>query len=253
MVAGDLHPYPQARIGGAVAVDTRVVACRGMQRPAADTRPALARRLHAAGEALEIAPTHIVALLILASCACAGLVLLWWTARPVAAPARAGGAPASAGTVALPTTPADVGAPSAPPEQVVVHVSGAVADPGVRTLPGGARVDDAVQAAGGATGAARTDQLNLARPLRDGEQIHVPDASEAAVAATAGADPAALVNLNRATAAELEELPGVGPVLAERIVAHRERQGGFRSVADLQQVSGIGEKTFAELEDLVTV
>jgi len=224
-----------------------------MQRPAADTRPALARRLHAAGEALEIAPTHIVALLILASCACAGLLLLWWTARPVAAPARAGAAaPASAGTAALPTTPADVGGPSAPPEQVVIHVSGAVADPGVRTLPGGARVDDAVQAAGGATSVARTDQLNLARPLRDGEQIHVPDASEAAVAA-AGADPAALVNLNRATAAELEELPGVGPVLAERIIAHRERQGGFRNVADLQQVSGIGEKIFAELEDLVTV
>lgn len=218
-----------------------------MQRPASETRSTLAQRLHAAGEALEIAPTHIVALLILASCACAGLVLLWWMARPVTAPVQ--------GVVAgLPTAPAGASAaPSAPPDQVVIHVSGAVPDPGVRTLPGGARVDDAVQAAGGATKAARTDQLNLARPLRDGEQIHVPTASEAAVAVTGGSGPAGLVNLNRATTAELEELPGVGPVLAGRIIAHRETQGGFRSVADLQQVSGIGEKTFAELEDLVTV
>ncbi|HSK96291.1 MAG TPA: helix-hairpin-helix domain-containing protein, partial [Euzebyales bacterium] len=205
--------------------------------------PGLARRLRAAGEALEIAPASIVALLIVASCACAGLVVLWWTARSSNAPA---GPPV--GLVATP--PAASGAPSAPPaDQVVVHVSGAVASPGVRTLPSDARVDDAVRAAGGADRSARTDQLNLARPLRDGEQIHVPTASEVSVAATtggatravpAGAGPAGLVNLNRATAVELEELPGVGPVLAERIIAHREANGGFRSVSELQQVSGIG-------------
>jgi competence protein ComEA len=149
---------------------------------------------------------------------------------------------------------------------VVVHVSGAVASPGVQTLPGDARVDDAVQAAGGPRSSARTDQLNLARPLRDGEQIHVPSASEVAVSAagaggTGGAGTvggsapggAGLINLNRATAAELEELPGIGPVLAERIMAFREANGGFRSVEDLQRVSGIGEKTFAALKDLVTV
>lgn len=219
-----------------------------MQRPAADTRSTLTQRLRAAGEALEIAPTHVAALLIVASCACAGLLLLWWTARPVAGPVRA----VAAGLPA-PTSAGASAAPSAPPDRVVIHVSGAVADPGVLTLPGGARVDDAVEAAGGATGAAQTDQLNLARPLRDGEQIHVPDASEAAVAMTGGSGPAGLVNLNRATAAELEELPAVGPVLAERIIAHRDTHGGFGSVADLQQVPGIGEKTFAELEDLVTV
>jgi competence protein ComEA len=218
-----------------------------MQRPAADTRSTLPQRLHAAGEALEIAPTHIVALLIVASCACAGLVLLWWTARPAAQPVRGGAAELS-------TAPTGASVmSSAPPDRVVVHVSGAVADPGVRALPGTARVDDAVKAAGGATSAARTDQLNLARPLRDGEQIHVPNASEAASAVTGGSGPGGLVNLNRATAVELEELPGVGPVLAERIIDHRETQGGFRSIADLQQVPGIGEKTFAELEDLVTV
>jgi competence protein ComEA len=218
-----------------------------MQRPAADPRSTLTQRLHAAGEALEIAPTHIVALLIVASCACAGLVLLWWTGRPAMQPVPGG-------TAELPTAPAGADVvPSAPPDRVVVHVSGAVADPGVRTLPGTARVDDAVTAAGGATSAARTDQLNLARPLRDGEQIHVPNASEAASAVSGGSGSGGLVNLNRATAPELEELPGVGPVLAERIIDHRETQGGFRSIADLQQVPGIGEKTFAELEDLVTV
>jgi competence protein ComEA len=135
-------------------------------------------------------------------------------------------------------------------------------------MPGDARVDDAVRAAGGATRAARTDQLNLARPLRDGEQIHVPDASEVAAGAVAGggggtsgggadggvaAGQTGLINVNHATAAELDELPDIGPVLAERIIAFREANGGFRSVSDLQQVSGIGEKTFAGLEDLVTV
>ena len=222
----------------------------------------LAQRLRAAGEALEIAPTHIIALLTAASCACAGLVVLWWTARP---PGQAPGPPAG-----LAATPATGGAvtPSPPaPDRVVVHVSGAVSSPGVQTLPGDARVDDAVQAAGGPRSSARTDQLNLARPLRDGEQIHVPSASEAAMSAAAGADGtgtagaaggapgggAGLINLNRATVAELEELPGIGPVLAERITAFREANGGFRSVEDLQQVSGIGEKTFAALEDLVTV
>jgi competence protein ComEA len=217
----------------------------------------MVRRLRAAGQALEIAPNHVIALLVLASCACAGLVVLWWTAGPATAPA---GPPA--GLTATPPPPS--GAPSvAPADQTVVHISGAVASPGVRTLPADARVDDAVRAAGGARPSARTDQLNLARPLRDGEQIHVPTASEVAAdaasatgggsTAATGAGPAGLVNLNRATAAELEELPGVGPVLAERIMAFREANGGFRSVSELQQVSGIGEKTYAELEHLVTV
>lgn len=231
--------------------------------------------LRAAGDALELAPTHIVALLVVASCACAGMVALWWTARPSVTPAAVAGlpsAPAVAGGADVVGGAGAAGAgaaavPSAPPDEVVVHVSGAVKTPGVRTLPGSARVDDAVRAAGGTTGAARTDQLNLARPLRDGEQIHVPDASEAAAMAAGAAEAAgagggaargtaggaALVNINRATAAELDALPNIGPVLAERIVAHRDAQGGFTSVDELQQVSGIGEKTYADLKDLVTL
>lgn len=223
------------------------VACRAMDQSSID-RPTVAQRVRALGAALELAPTSIVALMVIASCAAAGLVGLWWTAGPLAASAVPG---ADVGALSEPMLPG--GAPSAPPDQVVVHVSGAVASPGVRTLDGGARVDDAVEAAGGASGSARTEQLNLARVLRDGEQIHVPDASEAASLASGAAGGGGLLNINRATPAELEELPGVGPVLAERIVAQRESTGGFRAVADLQQVPGIGEKTFAELKDLVTV
>ena len=180
--------------------------------------------------------------------------MLWWTARttqPSAEPPD--------GLQAAPV--ASTAAPSAPaPDRLVVHVSGAVASPGVQTLPADARVDDAVKAAGGASPSAQTDQLNLARPLRDGEQIHVPDASEVAAAersrtAGGGARPggADLINLNHATAEELEELPGIGPVLSERVIAFREANGGFRTIEELQQVSGIGEKIFAGLKDLVTV
>jgi competence protein ComEA len=213
-------------------------------------------RLRAASDALEIAPTHIVALLIVASCACAGLVFLWWATRP----AQPSSDPPS-GLAAMPEMSS--AAPSRPaPDRLVVHVSGAVASPGVQTLAADARVDDAVRAAGGASKSARIDQLNLARPLRDGEQIHVPDASEVAAAegdATGGGGDATgpgggdLINLNRATAEELQELPGVGPVLSERIIAFRDTNGGFRTIDELQQVSGIGEKIFAGLEDLVTV
>lgn len=230
-------------------------------------RPSAIRKLRALGEALELAPAHIVAVLIVASCASAGLVGLWWTAGGVAAPAAPGAETIASGAESSASSelPMGVIAPSMPPDEVVVHVSGAVVSPGVRTLQGGARVDDAVAAAGGATGSARTDHLNLARPVRDGEQIYVPNASEVATAASgvpgaagpatiAGASgPAGRVNINRATAAELEELPGVGPVLAERIVTQRDSQGGFGAVEDLQEVPGIGEKTFAELKDLVTV
>lgn len=222
-----------------------------------DGGPDLRQRVRAAGDALEIAPAHVVALLVVASCACAGLVALWWTSRP------AGTGPAPPAAVA--TAPAIAGvAPSAAPDRVVVHVSGAVRTPGVRELPGDARVGDAVDAAGGLVAEAFTDQLNLARPVRDGEQIHVPDAGEAAVAepgagsgpgggAGGGVGAGGPVNLNHATAAQLEELPGIGPVLAERVVRHREANGGFRSVDELQQVPGIGEKILAGLEDLVGV
>lgn len=153
--------------------------------------------------------------------------------------------------------------------KVVVHVGGAVAEPGVRELSEGARVQDAVDAAGGfAEGAAR-DALNLARVLADGEQVVVPTEEEAQEAGsgasgTVGAVGTAgesggsgatggKVNINTASVEELDGLPGVGPSTARKIAADREANGPFRTVEDLKRVSGIGDKKFAELADLVCV
>lgn len=144
----------------------------------------------------------------------------------------------------------------APPATVTVHVTGPVAHPGIVTLPAGARVGDAVQAAGGFASGAAPGAVNLARPLTDGERLDlaapaVPGAPDEAP----GAAPAAggKVDLNRASAQELDELPGVGPVLAERIIAYRTENGPFASVEQLQEVPGIGESRLADLSPRVTV
>jgi competence protein ComEA len=141
---------------------------------------------------------------------------------------------------------------------LTVHVVGEVLAPGVVGLPADARVQDAIAAAGGPTVEARLEALNLARPLQDGEQLVVPGPSPAGDATT-GADAGTgvlddgRVDLNRASAAELETLPGIGPVLAQRIVSHREDHGPFSAPGDLRAVAGIGERTFQTLAELVVV
>lgn len=175
-------------------------------------------------------------------------VPLGLTGESVGGPEVVDGVPA----VDAPAVP--VGAP------VLVHVAGAVVRPGVVELSSGDRVADAIEAAGGVTADASTAALNLARPLVDGEQVLVPTVDEVAVGA-AGTDQAGSpvklsdgrLDLNAATAADLEELPGVGPVLAGRIVAHREANGPFTEAVQLRDVSGIGEATWASLRDLVGV
>ena len=152
-------------------------------------------------------------------------------------------------------------APTAPAGPFLVHVAGAVARPGLVELAAGARVADAVAAAGGAAADAALDVVNLARPVVDGEQVVVPTVAEVAagVAAPAGAPggptpgvlPDGRLDLNTATAAQLEELPGIGPVLAARIVDHREATGGFDEPVALREVAGIGESTWGSLRDLV--
>ena len=141
--------------------------------------------------------------------------------------------------------------------EVVVDVTGKVRRPGIVVLEPGARVVDALDAAGGARRGADLAGLNLARPLVDGEQIVVgvppPPGPAASAAGSPGPDPGALVNLNAASLAELDELPGVGPVTAQAIVDWRTGNGGFRSVDQLLDVDGIGEKTLADLAPLVTV
>lgn len=146
-------------------------------------------------------------------------------------------------------------------ERVTVHVAGAVATPGVYDLDPAARVIDAVEAAGGGAPDADLNRLNLAAKIADGQRVLVQRVGEAAPAGSASpggsdggsADPSALVNLNSATPAELEDLPGIGPTLAEAIITERERRGGFRSVNELRDVRGIGEKRFADLKDKVTI
>lgn len=148
----------------------------------------------------------------------------------------------------------------------LVHVVGQVHRPGVVRLPAGSRVDDALRAAGGATRSADLALVNLARPVSDGEQIHVPKPGEtpspppvvppaATSGGAKGAPPAASgpVNLNTASESDLDSLPGVGPVLAARIIQWRTTNGRFTSVDDLGEVSGIGDKLLAQLRPLVTV
>lgn len=144
----------------------------------------------------------------------------------------------------------------AAPAEVIIYISGAVARPDVYRLPAGARVKDAVLAAGGLLAEADGEALNLAAPLQDADHIRIPRRGEAAPApaapmASGGAD--SRINLNTAGTAELEDLPGVGKTLAERIVARREEQGPYRSVEDLRDVTGIGARLFEQIAPLVTV
>ncbi|MFG2571426.1 helix-hairpin-helix domain-containing protein [Streptomyces sp. NPDC048481] len=146
--------------------------------------------------------------------------------------------------------------------EIVVDVSGKVRKPGIHRLPAGSRVVDALSAAGGVRPGADTDGLNRARFLVDGEQVVVgvpaPPGSTGVGAGVgvgagpaAGSGPAAPVSLNTATVEQLDTLPGVGPVLAQHIVDYRAQHGGFRSVDELREVNGIGERRFADLRNLV--
>jgi len=138
--------------------------------------------------------------------------------------------------------------------QMRVHVAGEVQQPGVYSLAVGERVVDAIAAAGGVTSAADADRLNLAQPVEDGMRVFVPARAQAAD--DGGKEAAAadgLLDLNTASLAELQGLPGIGPALAGRIVTYREEQGPFQHVSDLLNVPGIGAAKLATLEDLVTV
>ncbi|MFI6734525.1 helix-hairpin-helix domain-containing protein [Nonomuraea sp. NPDC050451] len=138
---------------------------------------------------------------------------------------------------------------------MTVHVTGKIRKPGVYLLPAGARVTDAVAAAGGVSRGASTGPLNLARRLIDGEQIVVGTTGQATQAhASPIADPATTVlDLNSATTDQLEQLPGVGEVLAARIAEFRDTHGGFTTVEQLREVTGIGPRKYDELKPKVRV
>ena len=152
------------------------------------------------------------------------------------------------------------GHPSPTKALLVVDVAGEVQRPGVYRVPAGSRADAAVQQAGGVTSHAERAAVNLAMPLHDGQQIVVPRHGSAPVAAAAAgapagtgsaAAPAQPVSLSTATVEQLDTLDGIGPTLAARIVQYRDAHGGFRSVDELRQVSGIGDKRFAALRKAV--
>lgn len=180
----------------------------------------------------ELGARAVRALAAVAVVVALGAGLLAWRSRPVVAPVA-------------PATPATA-VESPVPAVIVVAVMGRVVRPGLVELPPGSRVADALVAAGGPLPDTDLSTLNLARRVVDGELITV------GMSAPPGAADA-LVDLNSATATQLEELPGVGPVLAQRIVDYRTRWGPFQSVDELRKVPGIGDATFAELEPLVTI
>lgn len=136
-------------------------------------------------------------------------------------------------------------------EFVYVHIVGEVVSPGMYQLPVGARLVDAVFAAGGLTDQADNSSVNLARQLSDGEQVVVFKIGE--VAETGGSASGGLISINRATAEQLEELPGIGPALSARIIAYRDANGGFKAKEDLLNVSGIGDSIFSGFVDLITL
>lgn len=171
-----------------------------------------------------------------------------WYARSLPRPVEVRAASASA-------RPAATASASAAPT-LIVDVSGAVRRPGVYEFREGDRVIDAIRAAGGASGKAALDALNLAAPLTDGIQILVPQEMPPAAPGTSsapGTTTTTLVNLNSSTAAELETLPGIGEVIAQRIIDYRTQNGPFTTVDDLLEVSGIGDAILGDVRDLVTV
>lgn len=198
------------------------------------------------------------ALAVVAVLVVLGAAFWAWRSRPRAEPVAPVATAAPAGPL---STSFDDPAPSPTGERVVAG-AGKVRRPGLVRVPAGARVADAVQAAGGALPGVDVALLTPARKVTSGELILVgvpapPNVAGAAEAPAGGPGTApgagGRVNLNTATLAQLDALPGVGPVLAQRILDHRERHGGFRSVGDLRQVDGIGDARYEQLKDLVTV
>ena len=209
-----------------------------------------------------VEPRALAALLLVLAVALGFAAYHFWTGRPqtVQAPpvesaARSRAALSSAPPAAGPSVPSSASAPGG--RSLLVDVTGEVRRPGVHRLPAGARVADALRAAGGVRPGTDLDGLNRARLVTDGEQIVVgghPAAAAAPAApgtAAGGGPPAGPVSLNSATVDQLDALPGIGPVLAQHIVDYRTRQGGFSSVEQLREVNGIGERRFAELQPLV--
>lgn len=208
-------------------------------------------RLRGARWALSVKHVIVIALVLVVGLGWAGWSVL--RSRPVPVEQPAGimsGSPVAGRPVAAGTTPS-------PSRDVVVHVAGKVRRPGLVRAKAGARVADVIAAAGGALPGVDLSTVNLARPVTDGEQILVgvvgPGGPPATPAGPGSSGGGGQVDLNTATAEQLEELPGVGPVLAQRILDWRTEHGHFTSVDELQEVDGVGDKKFADIKPHVRV
>jgi competence protein ComEA len=173
-----------------------------------------------------------------------GVVILLLGIRAV----REAGSPAAAdGPTALAAEPVGIDSGTGPAGgDVVVHVAGAVAEPGVYRMPAGSRVADAVERAGGPTGRADPDAINLAARLADGQQVVVPARGTSSSAATAEDGP---ISLGSADQADLETIEGIGPVTAADIIEFRDERGGIASIEELDEIPGIGPTTIESLSD----
>jgi len=215
-------------------------------------RERIEARVGAVADATGVAPGRLV---LGGGAAVVAVLAALWLLRPPPPPVE----------VALPfasTTVAPSTSASTAPTTLLVHVAGAVSVPGVHPLPAGARVTDAIDAAGGLTPDADGSRINLAAPVADGERVYVPAVGEQPPPVAVGGVPsgavgaglaAGPVDLNTADEAALDSLPGVGPATAAAIIEHRDRIGGFTSVEQLLDVRGIGEAKLDALRDLVTV
>lgn len=208
---------------------------------------------------VALGPAHFAVVAVLVAIGLA--VTAWWVVRAEPGEPTAPSPPTEAspgGLVSMAPEAAPSASPVAGGDRVTVDVAGKVRRPGIAVLDPGARVVDAIRAAGGALKGVDLSSVNLARPLVDGEQILV---GEPAAPAPPGAVPAPgstaptgpLVNLNLAGQAELESLPEVGPVTAQAILAWRDQHGGFTAVAELLEVDGIGDATLAQITPYVTI
>jgi len=262
-------PGPVVR---AEVVPAPEIVCLGRHRRSTPPKPAILT-VPMALRGVRARPRRLAVLgllvLLIAAAVVLGIRVAWARAsaqpRPVAASAH--GPPGGLVARTVPAAFAPTGAPGLPTAATVllVHVVGQVHRPGVVRLPPGSRVLDAVQAAGGPTSSADLNHLNLARPVADGEQIVVPKPGETlpagvvpgiaggGVGSTSAGSVGGLVNLNTADAAALDSLPGVGPVIAQRILDWRTQHGRFTSVNELGEVSGIGDKLMAQIGSKVTV
>jgi|RhiMetdeSRZDD1v2_1073273.scaffolds.fasta_scaffold04272_10 competence protein ComEA len=201
--------------------------------------------------------TGVITVLLMLGMITAGWLLL--RARPVAV-----ASPGEVVTLSTPTQTAVSGTPSPSKRasKIVVHVLGAVRRPGLVRLPESSRVQDAIDAAGGLTHRADPGELNLAQLLNDGQQVVIGTTRDPAgevrdqpgsAGTASGGSPTGAVDLNRADQSQLEQLPGVGPVTAQAMLTWRQQHGRFNRIEELQEVDGIGPKTYAQIAPHVRV